>query len=194
MLWSPVRIEGKPSILIVDASYNLEGWERAFCARLYGIMSRRGLALAGDGPIVVRDPEDFLSQTGSNISYNSVLLVGYGLGSRALGPDLFSYWVSLSSTQDRAPKLFAACYLGSQDHTEANGTILKSPNTVFPIALSSQLPLSARASGLFFIKFFTELELHSDGQVTGKMAWFSCAKANELLRKRKLEGKVLVKC
>ena len=71
MLWSPVRIEGKPSILIVDASYNLEGWERAFCARLYGTMSRRGLALAGDGPIVVRDPEDFLSQTGSNISYNS---------------------------------------------------------------------------------------------------------------------------
>ena len=44
------------------------------------------------------------------------------------------------------------------------------------------------------LKFFTEMGLHSSDDITGKMVWFSCSKARELLRRRRLVGKVGVRC
>jgi hypothetical protein len=54
--------------------------------------------------------------------------------------------------------------------------------------------LSQRAAGLFYLKFFTELDLHADDSIMGKMVWFSHAKAKEILKRRNLPGAIEVRC
>ena len=49
--------------------------------------------------------------------------------------------------------------------------------------------MSGREGGLFLLKFFTELDLHSEVNMTGRMAWFSWSKASELLKRRQLTGR-----
>ena len=44
------------------------------------------------------------------------------------------------------------------------------------------------------MEFFTELELHFEDSITGKMVWFSGSKARELLRRGRLLGKSGVRC
>ena len=58
MMWSSVTIPGKPTILVVNASQDVEGWESDFCRRLFGALQRRGLQMLGDGPVELRSPED----------------------------------------------------------------------------------------------------------------------------------------
>ena len=48
--------------------------------------------------------------------------------------------------------------------------------------------MTGREGGLFFLKFFTELHLHSEVDMTGRMAWFSWSKATALLKRRRLKG------
>ena len=53
-----------------------------------------------------------------------------------------------------------------------------------PIAVVPKMGVTPREMGLFCLKFFAELSLHSGNQITGKMAWFSVAKAREMMRRR----------
>ena len=55
--------------------------------------------------------------------------------------------------------------------------------------------MSVRAAGLFFMKFFVELDMHSEAadSMTGKMVWFGHSKAREILRRRNYEGRVSLK-
>lgn len=193
MLWSTVSIPGRPTILVADASRNLGGWEFGFCDRLYENMNRRGLRLEGGGPIRVDLPEELLPYLQCQ-EINCILLFGHGEGEAvATEAKLGSYWAWLSSRGQPSPVLFAACMWESYDPTVSRD-ILESQANFAPLAVVPQSPLTPREAGLFFLKFFTELDLHSSESITGRMVWFSCSKARELLRKRRLTGKVGARC
>jgi len=179
---------------MVDASRNLEGWEFEFCDRLYASMRRRGLLLKGSAPARVEQPEDLASHLEPQDAFNCILLFGHGDGEHVPhGADLRGYWAWLNSHTTLSPKLFAVCTWESYDPVTGQ-EILESPNSFAPLALAPQSPLTPREASLFFLKFFTEMELHSSDSVTGRMAWFSCSKARELLRRRRLPGKVGLRC
>ena len=194
MLWSSASVAGKPSILIVDASGNSAGWESGFCDQLYGSMKRRGILLKGSGPLGVGRPEDLVPELERQSSFNCLLLLGHSAGRGNEGvPGLGSYWRWLNDRCDILPKLFAACSWESYA-PEVSEEILKSAESFAPLAIAQQTSLNPREAGLYLLKFFTELELHSSEEVTGKMVWFSASKAKELLRKRRLTGKFGVRC
>ena len=194
MFWSTVSIVGKPTILVVDASRNLEGWEFEFCDRLFTAMRRRGLLVHGNVPVRVEAPEALAQHLKPDTAFNCILLLGHGEGERvSQEAKLRNYWAWLNSGVLLEPKLFAACTWQSYDPV-ASREILESTKSFAPLALAPQSPLTPREAGLFFLKFFTELELHSASSITGKRVWFSSSKAKVLLQKRRLMGKVEVRC
>ena len=46
------------------------------------------------------------------------------------------------------------------------------------------------------MKFFAEVDMHSESteSMTGKMIWFGHSKAREILRRRKYDGRVGLRC
>ena len=193
-MWSPVSIPGKPTLLVVDASCNLEGWESDFCSRLFAVMRKRGLLLTETSPIRTERPQQLAPHVESQQAFNSVLLLGHGKGDGVEpGRDIGSYWAWLNAQDGLLPKLVALCTWERYDQSLSH-EILESPQTFAPLALAPQSPMTPREAGLYFLKFFTELDLHSDGSLTGKMVWFSGSKAKELLKRRRLIGKVGVRC
>ncbi len=194
MLWSSVSIPRRPTILVIDASRNVRGWEYEFSDLLFARLSRRGLSLTGDAPVRVEQPSDMAPHLEAHDDFNCVLLLGHGDGdSLVSGARLGDYWDWLNSGVELPPVLFCACMWESYDPQVSKG-ILESPESFAPLAISPQSPLTPRESGLFLLKFFTELNLHSTDSITGKMVWFSGSKAKELLRRRRLPGKVGVRC
>ena len=200
MLWSAASIPGRPRVMLVDASGNREGWEREFCQRLFRTMERRGLAMSGHGPV---EPE---WRTEVHLLPNSASLeAGTGKwpwpwedgGVNCLlwfahVPELDGHWQRLKLQAPRSV-LLAVVSWDSYDPKVSN-EILEGQDTFAPLAVAQQSPLTPREAGLFVLKFFTELELHSTDSITGKIVWFSHSKARELLRRRRLEGRVGVRC
>ena len=193
MLWSSTTIPGKPTILVVDASLNRQGWESGFCQRLFNTFQRRGLQLLGDAPLQTRSPEDLL-RLSPDQTYNCVLLFAQGI-TEQVTPEaqLRSYWDWLTSRAEGSNVLLAACTWEDYD-PETTQQIVNSPTTFAPLAVAQGSPLTPREASLFFLKFFTELGLHSSDNITGRMVWFSWSKARELLRRRRLAGKVELRC
>ena len=191
-MWSSTSIEGRPRLLVIDGSRDLGGWEASFCDRLFEGL-RRKLAVAGGGPVRtntpegLRDYEELLSQA------NCLVVLAHG---GATGPpawaELLGYWTWLN-THVNGPKLFAGCSWQSYD-PQLSQAILSTPQAFAPLALVPQAPVTSREAGLYLLKFFTELALHSEAQVTGKMAWFSAAKARELMQRRGLPGAFSARC
>ena len=193
MMWSSVTIPGKPTILVVNASQDVEGWESDFCQRLFGALQRRGLQMLGDGPAELRSPAD-LSQLGLPETYNCVLLFAHaGTAKESPHAQLRAYWDHLNSRSEGQDTLFAVCTWEDFD-PETTHDILKSPTNFAPLAVAQGSPLTPREAGLFFLKFFIELDLHSSDDISGRMVWFSWSKARELLRRRRLTGVVEVRC
>ena len=194
MLWSSVSIPGKPVILMVDASHDIGGWESEFCDRLFAGMRRRGLQLKESSPVRVEHPEYLMRYLEAQEPVNCVLLFCHLEGDRvASGTGLRSYWDWFNSSVTPSPMLFAAC--AWEEHDPAlSQEILESPNSFAPLAIAQQSAIVPRGAGLFFLKFFTELDLHSDESITGRMAWFSCSKARELLKRRRLTDKFGLRC
>ena len=90
------------------------------------------------------------------------------------------------------PLFLSVCSLGGADPQVAEDVLAGGGDA--PLAVVQEGPMTARAAGLYFLKLYTELCLHSEDSITGKMLWFSAAKARELLKRRRLEGKVGVRC
>ncbi len=186
-MWSPTVIEAPPVVLLVDASRNLAGWESEFCDRLFTAMARRGLRLVGSGSLSVGAPQQLEPHLRAFESASCVLLVGHGevtAPSAAVEMQAYVAWLKANVA---GPKLLAVC---SWQHYDPALTeeLLTAPNDFAPLALAQRSPVTAREAGLFFLKFFTELHLHSEDQISGRMAWFSWSKAKELLNRRRLEG------
>ena len=187
-MWSPTVIETPPVVLLVDASRNLAGWESEFCDRLFTALARRGLRLEGSGSLRASGPERLKPHQRSLERASCLLLVGHGEETAPSAAVEIRRCVAWLKANVAGPKLLAVC--SWQDHDPAlTEELLKAPTDFAPLALAQQSPVTAREAGLFFLKFFSELHLHSESQMSGRMAWFSWSKARELLNRRRLEGR-----
>ena len=192
MLWSQKTIPGKPRLLVVDSSRNHRGWEAEFCSRIFDVLRRKGMKLVGEGPLKVARPQDLSESLQDQGAFNCIFLVGQG-AQIPEGSNLSSFWAWLSGHDQLAPKLLAVCTFEDHD-PDTSQSILSAEDSFAQLAIVPQSPLSPRAAGLFFMKFFTELDLHAADAITGRMVWFSLSKAKELLRKRHLPGEIGARC
>ena len=194
MMWSSTSIPGKPTILMVDGSGNRDGWEEEFCDRLFASMRKRQLSLVGDGPVRVLSPGELASHLAASESFNCLLLLAHGTGDQAAPHARFgAYWEAFRDQSARPDVLLGGCMWESYD-TEVAQSILKSSDGFPCLAVVQESDLTPRAASLFLLKFFAELDLHSSEAITGRMVWFSWSKAKEILRRRRLEGKMGVRC
>jgi len=192
MMWSSVTIPGKPSILLVDASRNFRGWERDFCERLHGSLKRAGLSIEGNEPIRIAEAGEM--EMYRSKQSNCWIYFAHGTASNVpTERTLRHHWEQLNQHRDFPPVLFAGMMFDSYD-APTSELILKSSPSIAAIALAPQSQATARESSLFLLKFFVELNLHSDESITGKMAWFSFTKARELLRRRRYSGLFGARC
>lgn len=191
-MWSSVTIPEKPSILVVDASRNLEGWEYEFMDRLFSSLRRSRLLLVRETPVRIEETQELGPYLSAG--FNCILFFSHGEGERVLPhARMRTHWEWLNLHGQLSPKLFAGCMSQSYDPA-ASQQVLESSQTFAPLALAPHSPLTQREAGLFLLKFFTELNLHSAESISGKMVWFSFSKARELLRRRRYTGKFGVRC
>ena len=194
MFWSQIAIPGKPRVLVVDGCGNAGGWEAEFCDRLFNVLRRKGIRLASEAPLRPSRPQELDEALRHQEAFNCIFLFCHGEGVQA--PEerkLSSFWGWLSTYEGLTPKLLAVCTCESYD-SETSQLILDAGDSFAKLAIVPQSPMSPRAAGLFYIKFFSELDLHADESIMGKMVWFSHAKAKELLKRRRLSGQLGLRC
>jgi hypothetical protein len=192
-MWSQRSIEGRPRMLIVDGSGETSGEGAELCRRLFFALQKRGIHMAASGPIQLGTPESLGSAIDAHGPINVLFILAYGSsGLSAEATSMGAYWTWLKGNPE-APVLLSVCSLRVPD-SDASQDILKGDEAVAPLAVVQETAMTPRAAGLFFLKLFTELHMHSKDSITGKMLWFSVAKSKELLKRRRLEGKVGVKC
>ena len=192
MIWSQTTIPGKLGLLVIDGCRNDQGWETEFCSRIFNVLRRKGMTLVGERPLTVDRPQGLSEALQDQSAFNCVFLVGHA----AQIPEeskLSSYWAWLSRRDGLMPKLFAVCTFEDHD-PDTSQSVLSAGDSFAQLAVVPQSPLSPRAAGLFFMKFFTELDLHAEDAITGRMVWFSYAKARELLKRRRLPGEIGMRC
>ena len=179
-MWSSITIPGAPQILLVDATQNVQGWEHEFSDRLFQSMQRSELQMVGNTPLRVRNVTECNL---NDFAFNCMILFSH------LEPE----YNLLRLVSDLPPFLLAMC--GSQNFDpRISEEVLKSTPAVAPIAIAPLSSMTPREAGLFYLKFFTELKLHSSDHISGKMAWFSFSKAKELLRRRRYAAKFGICC
>lgn len=191
-MWSSVTIPGKPSLLVVDATRNLEGWEQEFGNRLSSSLRRSGLPLLTETPVRITETDELKPHLSG--AFNCMLFFSHGQGQNVSHTArMKTHWDWLNTDGQLPQMLFAALTCESYD-PDASRQILESTPTFAPLAVSPQSPVMPREAGLFLLKFFTELNLHSPESLSSKMVWFSFSKARELLRKRRYTGKFGIRC
>ena len=194
MFWSDITIPGKPRLLVVDGSRNVEGWESEFCDRICNVLSRKEMELASDGPLRADRPQDVADALLDQESFNCIFMIGHAGGPQTPEESkLSNFWDWLSNYEGMAPKLLTICTCEDYD-PDTSQSILTAKDSFAKFAIVPQSPLTPRVAGLFFMKFFTELDVHAADAITGQMVWFSCSKARELLRKRHLSGEIGMRC
>ncbi len=189
--WSDVTVPGRPHVLTIDACADANGWEADSANRVVASIVRRDIPVVSGGPTAITDPDQIAQALAGNDDFNSILLFV-----RAdQGPGVAPFWEALRSELQGEEKLLAVCTWDSSDESTAR-EILESPETFAHIAIAQQTPLTVRGAGLFFMKFFAEVDLHSETteSMTGKMIWFGHSKALEILRRRKYDGRVGLRC
>ncbi len=192
MLWSQTTIPGKLGLLVIDVCRNDQGWESEFSSRIFNVLRRKGMTLVGEKPTNVDRPQGLSKALPDQSEFNCVFLLGHA-AQIAEESKLSGYWASLSSLDGLEPKLLAVCTFEDHD-PDTSKSILSAEDSLAQLAVVPQSPLSPRAAGLFFMKFFTELDLHAADAITGRMVWFSHAKARELLKRRRLPGEIGMRC
>jgi hypothetical protein len=188
MMSSSIIIGAPPVLLLVDVSRNHAGWESAFCDRLFIAMVRRRLMLLGDSCVRVVAPDQLELHLASLARANCVLLFGQSMEA-ANGVDVgMLNYIAWFKANVVGPKLLVVCSWQNYDPTLPD-ELLKGPDDFVSIALTQQSPVTSQEAGLFFLKFFTELAIHSEDHISGRMAWFSWLKATELLKRRRLNAR-----
>ena len=189
--WSDASVPGRPHILAIDACGDANGWETDSAARVVSGFVRRGIPVVSGGPIAIAEPDEMASALRGDTDFNAILLFARADSSPGVGP----YWEALRSELAGSRKLLAVCTWDSSDESTA-ADILETPDPFAPVAVAQQTPLTVRGAGLFFMKFFAEVDLHSESteSMTGKMIWFGHSKAREILKRRKIDGRVGLRC
>ena len=192
MFWSQTTIPGKPRLLVVDGSRNALGWESDFCDRISNVLARKEVGLVTGRAVRLNGPEE-LAPLLRDGQANCIFLLchanSHGNGTATLA----DYWKWLAARNDLTEMLLAVCTYQEHD-AETAQAILDAGDGFAKLAVAQQSDMSLRAAGLFFMKFFTELDLHAYDSITGKMAWFSHSKAREILKRRNLPGRMGLRC
>src|SRR6187401_3508396 len=148
-MWSSVTIPGKPNILIVDGSCNLEGWEHDFTDRLYSSFQRSGLDLFGEKAHRVQHPQQLEAFKARN--WNCIVVLAYGQADDAPDATMIAYWDWLQN-HATGPKVFAACMFHRYNEAVSQ-EVLRAQPTFAPIALAQQSTATPRETGLLLLKF-----------------------------------------
>ncbi len=192
MFWSQITIPGKPRLLVVDGSCNVLGWESEFCDRISNVLARKEVALVTGSAVRLNEPEE-LAPLLRDQQANCIFLFCHGYRQNGQTAALDDYWKWLAARNGLTEKLLAVCTY--QEHNpETAQAILDAGDSFAKLAVAQQSDMSLRAAGLFFMKFFTELDLHAYDSITGKMVWFSHSKAREILKRRNLPGRMGLRC
>ena len=194
MFWSEITIPGEPKVMFIDTCQNLQGWETDFGDRIAKVLMGKDTKLLEDRVIRINNRSELVSQFHEKDSFNTIFLLCHE-GQTGIPEELQlrNLWEWIVNFAQLPPKLFVACTCDYVETRVSEG-ILENKDTFSQLALVPQLQLPIRSAGLFFMKFFSELQLHAQESITGKMVWFSHSKAREILRRRNLSGKVGLKC
>jgi hypothetical protein len=179
-MWSSITIPGSPRILLVDATRNIQGWEHEFSDRLYCSLQRTDLQMLGNSPLRVRNVTELKL---NDFAFNCMILFAHA------EPEF-----SLPRVESTLPPFLLAICSTQHLDSRVSEEVLKSTPAVAPIAIVPLSSMTPREAGLFYLKFFTELKLHSTDHISGKMAWFSFSKARELIRRRRYAAKFGIRC
>jgi len=192
-MWSSLSIPGAPRILMVDATVNLQGWEHAFSDRLFASLQRTEMEMLEKGPTQIREAPELISLMSASV-FNCLILIAHtGPEQNSSDAKLSVFWKALRKPADLPLFLLAVCSYGSCD-LQVSEEVLKSSPAVAPLAIVPISSVVPREAGLFYLKFFTELKLHSTDSISSKMVWFSFTKARELLRRRRYSTKFDIRC
>ena len=143
-------------------------------------------ATGGTSSLGVAGPSELTPNVLANAS--CVLVVSHGMETTPSAAQEMHAYVTWLRSNVATPKLLALCSWQDYDPILTD-EILKTPNELTPLAVAQQSPVTAREGGLLFLKFFTELALHSENEMDGRMVWFAWSKAKEVLKRRRLEGR-----
>ena len=192
MFWSQITIPGKPRLLIVDGSCNVLGWESEFCDRISNVLARKEVTLVTGSAVRLNGPDE-LAPLLRDQQANCIFLFCHGYSQGDQTAMLEDYWKWLAAQNGLTEKLLAVCTYEGHD-AETAQAIMGAGDSFAKLAVAQQSDMSLRAAGLFFMKFFTELDLHAYDSITGKMVWFSHSKAREILKRRNLPGRMGLRC
>ena len=192
MFWSQITIPGKPRLLVVDGSRNVLGWESQFCDRISNVLVRKEVDLVAGGAARINGPEE-LAPLLHDQQANCIFLLCHGHKQDGQTATLGDYWKWLAGQNDLTETLLAVCTYEGHDPETAQA-IMDAGDSFAKLAVAQQSDMSLRAAGLFYMKFFTELDLHAYDSITGKMVWFSHSKAREILKRRNLPGRMGLRC
>ena len=187
LFWSDVTVPGRPRVLVLDAVPDGSGWEAEACRRIAASLVRRDIAVVGGSPLPVAGADDIRSAIEISSNFNCVFVCARADAS----PSAADCWGVLRTCLAGESKLFAMCTWDSAD-PGLSADVLRAEETFAPIAVAQQEPMTGRGASLFFMKFFVELDMHSEStsSMTGKMVWFGHSKAREIMRRRHYEGRV----
>jgi hypothetical protein len=187
LFWSEVTVQGRPRVLVLDAVTDRDGWEAGATQRIAASLVRRDIPVVGGTPVVVSAADDIPGAIRSADNFNCIFLTARAEGS----PSAAECWRALQDSLAGETKLFAMCTWDSAD-TTVSAEVLSGEDTFAPVAVAQQEPMTGRGASLFFMKFFAELDMHSEAtkSMSGKMVWFGHSKAREIMRRRHYDGRV----
>ncbi len=175
---------------VIDGSAKPGGWEAAFAGRLASTLYRRGLDEEAT-PLAVAGPQDLEGYAARLGRANCLVL--FGADDEHGMVRLRDLWEWLR-THIAGPKLLAVAWWQHYDDGLSQ-EMFNDSGGFAPLFTGPKGPADERETGLFLLKFFTELDLHSEaeGAITGRMAWFAWSKARELLRRRGLPSEFSIR-
>jgi hypothetical protein len=187
LFWSEVTVQGRPRVLLLDAVSDRDGWEAEATQRIAASLVRRDIPVVGGTPVVVAGAGDIAAAIEPTGDFNCIFLTARAEGS----PTAAECWRALQDGLAGEIKLFAMCTWDSADPV-VSAEVLGGEETFAPVAVAQQEPMSGRGASLFFMKFFAELDMHSEStnSMSGKMVWFGHSKAREIMRRRHYDGRV----
>jgi len=187
LFWSDVTVLGRPRVLIIDAVQDIDSWEAEASEKIAASLVRRDIPVIGGKPVHVAGAADIAAAVRSADDFNCVFLTARADASLSAA----ECWNTLNDCLKGKTKLLAMCTWDSAD-ADVAADVMARADSFAPIAVAQQEPMSGRGASLFFMKFFAELDMHSEASnsMTGKMVWFGHSKAREIMRRRHYDGRV----
>ena len=177
-MWSSAFIPGKPVVSVIA----IEGTETptglATAARLSQKLKRRKVTLGSSKlASMLHTNSPATSAAGSNC----FLLVWTAFEGRP-NDCLSIIWDNLLQRSKSGPILVAL--LAGLDTDPNFERIIETLDPEIPFLLTQTRSVPFHHGEAYILKFFSELALHSPDNISGRMVWFSAAKAAALLKTR----------